>query len=144
MLKFMLLSICMDKDFKKIYELNAIKLAYIGDSVFSTYVRKYFIVSTDKKNSELNKSVNSIVCAKNQARLMDIVRDRLSEIEEEIVNRAKNLHFNNIAKNSTPEDYTKATEFEALIGFLYLTNQNDRLQEIINLSLENYYDSGRN
>lgn len=140
----MLLFRCMIKDNKKIYELNAIKLAYMGDSVFSLYIRKHFIVSTDKKNADLNKCVNSIVCAGNQAKLMEIVRPMLEGDEIDIVNRAKNLHFNNIAKNSTPEAYTKATEFEALLGYLYLTGQDDKLQKIIDISLENYYDSGRN
>ena len=134
----------MEKDSKQIYELNAIKLAYMGDSVFSTYIRKYFIINTDKKNSELNKCVNSIVCATNQARLMEKVLPLINEVESEVVNRAKNLHFNNIAKNATPESYTKATEFEALVGYLYLTNQMERLQKIIDISLEDYYDSGRN
>ena len=129
---------------KKIYELNAIKLAYMGDSVFTLYIREHFIVNTDKKNSELNKCVNAIVCASNQAKLMEILMPNLQGEEIDIVNRAKNLHFNNIAKNSTPEQYTKATEFEALVGYLYLTKQNDKLKQIIDLSLENYYDSGRN
>ena len=134
----------MTKNNRQIYELNAIKLAYMGDSVFSLYIRKHFIMSTDKKNAELNKCVNAIVCAKNQALLMDKVMPLVSGDEVDIVNRAKNLHFNNIAKNSTPEQYTKATQFEALIGYLYLTEQNEKLQKIIDISLENYYDSGRN
>ena len=134
----------MEKDNKKIYELNAIKLAYMGDSVFSLYIRKHFILNTDKKNADLNKSVNAIVCATNQAKLMEKVEPILTEVEAEVVNRAKNLHFNNIAKNATPQDYTKATEFEALLGYLYLTKQEERLQKIIEISLENYYDSGRN
>ena len=134
----------MTKNNKQIYELNAIKLAYMGDSVFSLYIRKHYIMSTDKKNADLNKCVNAIVCAKNQALLMDKIMPMVSGDEVDIVNRAKNLHFNNIAKNSTPEQYTKATQFEALLGYLYLTEQNDRLQNIIDISLEDYYDSGRN
>ena len=134
----------MEKNYKQIYELNAIKLAYMGDSVFSLYVRKHFIMCTDKKNADLNKCVNAIVCAKNQALLMDKIMHLVSGEECDIVNRAKNLHFNNIAKNSTPEQYTKATQFEALLGYLYLTEQNDKLQKIIDISLEDYYDSGRN
>ncbi|MBO5910476.1 MAG: Mini-ribonuclease 3 [Clostridia bacterium] len=133
----------MVKDNKKIYELNAIKLAYMGDSVFSLYIRKHFIVNTDKKNSDLNKSVNSIVCATYQAQIMDLIKDELNSDEKDIVMRARNLHFNNIAKNSTPEEYSKATEFEALLGYLYLTNQIERLEKFINISVENYYDSGR-
>ena len=134
----------MEKKYRKIYELNAIKLAYMGDSVFTLYIREHFITNTDKKNSELNKCVNNIVCASNQAKLMEVLIPTLDGDELDIVNRAKNLHFNNIAKNSTPEQYTKATEFEALVGFLYLTQQNERLKKIIDLSLESYYDSGRN
>ena len=132
------------KDNKQIYELNAIKLAYMGDSVFSLFIREHFIMCTDKKNAELNKCVNAIVCAPNQAKLMDLVAERLTEDEADIVNRARNLHFNNIAKNSTPEQYSKATEFEALLGYLYLTKQTEKLKQIIDLSVENYYDSGRN
>ena len=134
----------MTKNNKQIYELNAIKLAYMGDSVFTLYIRKHFIVSTDKKNADLNKCVNAIVCAKNQALLMDKVMTLVSGDEMDIVNRAKNLHFNNIAKNRTTEQYTKATQFEALVGYLYLTEQNEKLQKIIDMSLEDYYDSGRN
>ena len=134
----------MEKSNKQIYELNAIKLAYMGDSVFSLYIRKHFIVNTDKKNADLNKCVNSIVCATNQANIMEVIVPMLNETELEIVNRAKNLHFNNIAKNASPESYTKATEFEALLGYLYLTNQMERLQKIIDISLEEYYASGRN
>lgn len=134
----------MTKNNKQIYELNAIKLAYMGDSVFTLHIRKHFIMGTDKKNADLNKCVNAIVCAKNQAMLMDKIMPMVSGDEVDIVNRAKNLHFNNIAKNSTPEQYTKATQFEALLGYLYLTEQNDRLQKIIDISLEDYYDSGRN
>lgn len=101
-------------------------------------------MNTDKKNADLNKCVNSIVCAPNQAKLMDDVLPMLEDVELDIINRARNLHFNNIAKNSTPEEYSKATEFEALLGYLYLTEQIERLEKFINISLEKYYDSGRN
>ena len=134
----------MKENNQKVYELNAIKLAYMGDSVFTMYIRKYFILNTDYKNAELNKIVNNIVCAVNQAKIMEKMLNNLTQDESEIVNRAKNLHFNNIAKNSTPEQYTKATEFEALIGYWYLTEQYDKVEDIIKTSVEMYYDSGRN
>lgn len=134
----------MEEKFKKIYELNAIKLAYMGDAVFTLYIRKYFIINTEKKNSSLNSSVNQIVCAKNQAKLIDSILPQLSSNELDIVNRAKNLHFNNIAKNSTLEEYSKATQFEALIGYWYLTEQMDKIDNIVDLSIRSYYDSGRN
>lgn len=133
----------MKQNNQKVYELNAIKLAYMGDSVFTMYIRKYFILNTDYKNAELNKIVNKIVCAVNQAKIMESLLNGLTQDESEIVNRAKNLHFNNIAKNSTPEQYTKATEFEALIGYWYLTEQYDKVENLIKTSVEMYYDSGR-
>lgn len=139
----MITSLCMEKNDKRVYELNAIKLAYMGDSVFSLYIRRYFIMNTDKKNSQLNKCVNNIVCAKNQAMLMDCI-DGLNEKELDIVARARNLHFNNIAKNSTLEQYSKATEFEALLGYWFLIGELDKVENIISMSVEKYYDSGRN
>lgn len=134
----------MEGRFKKIYELNAIKLAYMGDAVYTLYVREHFILNTDKKNSQLNSAVNKIVCAKAQAKLIEDILLNLSDDEKDIVNRARNLHFNNIAKNSTLEEYSKATEFEALIGYWYLTEQFDKINNVVERSIRSYYDSGRN
>lgn len=107
--------------------MNTIKLAYIGDAVFSLFIREHFVKDKDYKNSELNKKVNAIVKATNQAKLMEEFMPALNEWELDIINRAKNLHFNNKAKNSSMAEYSKATQFEALIGFLYLTKQDERL-----------------
>ena len=111
----------------KFYQMNTIKLAYIGDAVFSLFIREHFVKDKDYKNSELNKKVNAIVKATNQAKLMEEFMPALNEWELDIINRAKNLHFNNKAKNSSMAEYSKATQFEALIGFLYLTKQDERL-----------------
>jgi len=116
----------------KFYQMNAIKLAYVGDAVFSLFVREYFTKEKDYKNSELNKKVNSIVKATNQAILLQDLIGELNEFELDIINRAKNLHFTNKAKNSSMGEYSKATQFEALIGFLYLTNQTERLNMFLN------------
>lgn len=134
----------MKERWKKIYELNAIKLAYMGDAVFTLYIRQHFIINTDKKNSQLNSCVNQIVCAKNQSKLIECLINDLTQDEQDVVNRARNLHFNNIAKNSTLEEYSKATEFEALLGYWYLTEQIDKINNVIDISIRSYYDSGRN
>ena len=57
----------------------------MGDSVFSLYIRKHFIMSTDKKNAELNKCVNAIVCATNQAKLMEVIAPMLDDIEQKSI-----------------------------------------------------------
>jgi len=115
----------------KYYQMNTMKLAYVGDAWFSLEMRKYFVENTSKKPSELNKIVNSIVCAKNQAILFKELVDSLDEIERDIVTRARNLHINNKAKNSSFEEYSLATQYEALIGFWYFTNQNEKLNDAI-------------
>lgn len=116
----------------KYYQMNAIKLAYVGDAVFSLYVRKLFVENTEMKNSTINKKVNSIVCAKNQAKLLADIMPLLDEEETDIVYRARNAHVNNKAKNSTQTEYNLATQFEAIVGYLYLINS-EKLNLILNM-----------
>lgn len=114
----------------EIYQKNALTLAYLGDAVFTLMVREYLINKTDFKANMLNKIANGIVCAKNQAIIMEQIRPLLSETETEIVMRARNAHPNNKAKNSSLQEYSLATQFEALVGFWYLEKQNTKLNEI--------------
>lgn len=116
--------------------MNAIKLAYIGDAVFSLYIRGHFVRNSEKKNRDLNKIVNSIVCAKNQAVLLPMVLEMLDEEEKDIVLRARNAHTTNKAKNSSYAEYSLATQFEAIVGYLYLTNDK-KLDKILEFSLKN-------
>ena len=120
----------------KYYQMNAIKLAYIGDAVFSLYVREHYVSNTEMKNSALNKKVNSIVCAKNQALLLPEVLNMLNEEEKDIVLRARNAHVNNKAKNSSLTEYNLATQFEAIVGYLYLIKDNKKLDKILNLAIK--------
>lgn len=120
----------------KAYQLNAIKLAYIGDAVFSLFVREHYTMHTDMKNSVLNKKVNSIVCAKNQARLLPQVLATLDEEEKDIAIRARNAHTNNKAKNSSFTEYNLATQFEAVVGYLYLVGNREKLEHILHLAIE--------
>lgn len=126
------------------YQINAIKLAYIGDAVFSLFIREYFVKNFEKKNRDINKEVNKIVCAKNQAKLMEKLFDGLNEKESDIVLRARNLHLNNKAKNSSFSEYHQATQFEALIGYLYLNKENARLENILNFSINEFLTEGEN
>lgn len=114
----------------EIYQKNALTLAYLGDAVFTLMVREHLINNTDFKANMLNKIANSIVCAKNQAIIMEQIKPLLGETEIEIVMRARNAHPNNKAKNSSLQEYSLATQFEALVGFWYLEKQNTKLNEI--------------
>ncbi len=116
----------------EIYLKNALVLAYLGDSVFSTMVREYLVKNYNLKPSGLNKLANTIVCAKMQAQILEEIKPILTDLEQEIMLRARNSHLNSKAKHSTLTEYSKATQFEALIGYWYLHNENERLTKIFN------------
>lgn len=120
----------------KYYQMNAIKLAYVGDAVFSLFVREHYTKTSEMKNSVLNKKVNSIVCAKNQAELMQQILPLLNEEELDIATRARNAHINNKAKNSTFEQYSLATQFEAVLGYIYLIGDTKKLDKILSLAID--------
>ena len=109
------------------YLKNALVLAYLGDAVFSLQVRKFLISKHNFKANGLNKLANSIVCAKNQAKIMQELKPELTSEELDIALRARNSHINNKAKNSTFEEYSLATQFEALVGYWYLNGNYERL-----------------
>ena len=120
------------KDYSNNYYKNALSLAYLGDSVFTLMVRNFLIKTYNFKPNGLNKKANSVVCAKTQAEIMNRLKPELTEDELDIVMRARNSHTNNKAKNSTQEEYNLATQFEALIGYWYLNNQQEKLEEAFN------------
>ena len=117
-------------DIGNCYQKNALELAYVGDAVFSLMVREYLVNNYNSSLSVLNKKANAVVCAPNQARIMQEIEANLTNQEKDIAMRARNSHTNNKAKNSTFAQYHLATEFEAVIGFWYLTKNNKKLEEI--------------
>lgn len=112
------------------YYKNALVLAYLGDSVFSLYVREYLVTKYACKSKGLNKLANQVVCAKAQAEFMNKIMDSLTDTENDIVMRARNSHLNSIAKNSTHEEYSLATQFEAIIGYWYLNGEKDKIERV--------------
>ena len=114
-------------EYSNSYYKNALSLAYLGDSVFTLMVRKHLIEKYNIKPNGLNKKANSVVCARTQAEIMKELKQNLTEDELDVVMRARNSHTNNKAKNSTLEEYNLATQFEALVGYWFLNNQEDKL-----------------
>ena len=119
------------------YYKNALSLAYLGDSVFTLMVRKYLINTCNLKPNGLNKKANSVVCAKTQAEIMKELKYVLNEDELDVVMRARNSHTNNKAKNSTFEEYSLATQFEALVGYWYLNDETNKLKDMFNTYVVN-------
>lgn len=122
---------------KQAREMNPLVLAYIGDSVQMLYVRTRTAVESGSKAGVLHKAVSEEVKAHSQAVAAEKILPLLTVEEEGIYRRAKNSHTNNIAKNATSSDYRKASGYEALIGYLYITGQRERLAELISKAAQN-------
>ena len=111
--------------------------AYIGDAVYETYIREYLISTTNLKPHKLHLEAIKYVKAKSQAQILEKLQDILTDEEKEIVRRGRNTQNHHLPKNADPADYMYATAFESLIGYLYLTKQTERLNEILKKIVKN-------
>lgn len=107
--------------------------AYIGDSVYELYVRTKLVNETKQKPHALHIESIKYVKAKAQAEILKEIESKLTEEEKDIVRRGRNAENHHLPKNANVQEYMHATAFEALIGYLYLTEQTERLQELLKL-----------
>ena len=115
--------------------MNALTLAYVGDAVHSLYVRNELALLGDYKIDSLHKTASSIVKAETQAKLAEKLFDSFNEEEKSVYLRGRNSSLHHKARNQTAADYRKATGFEAVLGYLYLTGQTERLKQILETKL---------
>ena len=122
--------------------INVITLAYIGDAVYEVYIREYLIKNGIAKVEELQKEAVKYVSAKSQSRILSYLMDNnlLIENELDIVKRGRNYKRGSHPKNTDIITYKMSSGFEALIGYLYLNNNKDRLNEIMNYILGGNYE----
>lgn len=120
----------------KINTMSPLTWAYIGDAVFELYVRNHLIETTNLKPNRLHKEAIKYVKASAQAKILEEIKKDLTEEEKEIVRRGRNVQNHHLPKNSNLDDYTHATAFEALIGYLYLSKQEERLNEILEKTIK--------
>lgn len=113
--------------------INSLTLAYLGDSIYELYIRKHLILKGIAKVNELQKEAINFVSAKAQSSFLEnMINDNfLNEEEINIVKRARN-HKSHTSKTTNIITYKKSTGLEALIGYLYLKNNNLRIKEIMN------------
>lgn len=114
--------------------INIISLAYLGDSIYEIYIRESLIKLGIQKVEELQKNATKYVSAKGQAKILTYLIDNnlLNNEELDIVRRGRNNKRSNHPKNTDIITYKLSTGFEALIGYLYLSNKIERLKEILN------------
>ena len=113
--------------------LNPLVLAFVGDTFFSFYIKTKKLDLFKSKVNTLNSNSCKLVNAHSQREFLFRIIDCLNEEEKDIVMRARNTNIHSHAKNFSIEEYRHATAFEALLGYLYLTNNYVRLNEILDL-----------
>lgn len=124
-----------EKSIEEINTLSPLTWAYVGDAVFELYIRIYLVNNTKLKPHKLHIEAIKYVKAKSQAEILKSIESKLTEKELEIVKRGRNAENHHLPKNSTVQDYMYSTGFEALIGYLYLTRQDERLREILEMCI---------
>ena len=113
---------------------NPLVIAYIGDTVYDLYIRGTLVKSSSEGINELHKKACSMVNARSQARAADKLFPLFTEEETDIFKRGRNAK-SGIPKNMSPADYHAATGLEAVIGYLYLTGRQDRIEEFFGVIL---------
>ncbi len=116
---------------KDAVQLNPLSLAFLGDAVFTLFVREKLLLNHDGKSGYLHKIASSFVCASAQAEMLDAITDELTAEEREIARRSRNCHNTSKAKNAALGVYKKATALEGVLGFLKITGQTDRLNYLM-------------
>lgn len=117
-------------------QLNGLALAYMGDAVFEIYVRRHLLQSGQVKTNQLHRLATKYVSAKAQCQILFRMMDHhlLNEDEMAVVMRGRNAKSYTVPKNTDVQTYHYSTAFEALMGYLYLSGQEDRLEELIILA----------
>ena len=124
---------CEDKDIRTYSPLT---LAFVGDCVFDLIIRTVIVERANRSPHDLHKMKSAIVKAKTQAELGEIIQDLLSDEEQAVYKRGRNAKSGSTAKNASVGDYRKATALEALMGYLFLLNQEDRILFLVKEGLK--------
>lgn len=111
------------------YDVKA--LAYIGDAVYEVYVRQYLMKNSREQVSKLHKKAVKYVSAKAQACVIENIEENMEQDILAIFKRGRNTRANTVPKNTDVVTYKIATGFEAVVGYLYLTNNIERLEAFI-------------
>lgn len=113
---------------------NIVALAYLGDAIYEVYIRESLLKKGISKVDELTKEATLYVSAKGQANILkDLMEEEFfTEEELDVIKRGRNYKRSSHPKHTDVVTYKYSTGFEALIGYLYLSNKGDRLKELLN------------
>ncbi len=112
-------------------EESALRLAYMGDAVFETHIRRWLMEQSLQPVGALHKAAITFVKASAQATFYHLIEPQLTEQEAAVMRRGRNAKSAMVPRKADINDYRKATGFEALIGFLYLNGEEERIEEVM-------------
>lgn len=119
-------------EFERPDQISAPALAFIGDAVYDLYIRGLLISQGIRNTGRLHNNAVGYVKAAKQREAYENILDILNETELKIAKRGRNANMGSIPKNADPADYSFATAFETLLGYLYLMKDRNRLLEVLN------------
>ena len=114
---------------------SPLALAYIGDGIYDLIIRSMIVGKGNTQANQLHRQTSQLVKAHTQSEMIGILLPELTEEEMAVYKRGRNAKSPTMAKNATMADYRRATGFEALMGYLYLENQMERMMELIKTAL---------
>lgn len=114
---------------------SPLALAYIGDGIYDLIIRSMIVGKGNTQANQLHRQTSQLVKAHTQSEMIEVLLPELTEEEQAVYKRGRNAKSPTMAKNATMADYRRATGFEALMGYLYLENQMERMMELIKTAL---------
>ena len=118
-------------DKERVKQMNPVVLAFVGDAVYTLFVREKLALSLKYKTGELDRRTAEVVSAHGQSERLNEILPLLTEEEEDIFKRGRNAKKPTKSKNASVAEYVRSTGFEALLGYLYLTGQTERIEELL-------------
>ncbi len=138
------------KKFKELFELentdirtySPLTLAYIGDAIYELVIRTILVEKGNTQVNKLHQRASKLVKASAQSAIIEKLKPHLTDEEMGVFKRGRNAKSFTMAKNASMSDYRRATGFEALMGYLYLTGQWDRMLELIKIGITEGEEDG--
>ena len=119
-----------------IKEYSPLTLAYIGDGIYDLIIRTLVVNKGNKQVQKLHLETSALVNAGTQSKMMRVLQEQLTEEEHAVYKRGRNAKSVSPAKNQSVTDYRRATGFEALLGYLYLKKDWERILELVKMGLD--------
>ena len=118
---------------KEVNQYSPLTLAFLGDAVYEQLVRERLVLTANMSANKLHTATVYRVRAAYQSKALEIISPKLTEDESIIIKRGRNATGNTVPKSSNPIEYRRATALETLFGYLFLTEQTDRIAELFDI-----------